>query len=540
MKKLLFLLFLLVLPVDIVLEFIHGIFTYESSGGVQYGNWFAILAQMASEGYNIYQGIEQMDEGEELAIEGREQMLATAGATDELLSSVDEQKRLVQQAGDVGQQRLDQSVTSLLDALASGDPAAYSSIPAFGSNLAATSQQLDMTTAQNIALANAPAVEAAEAEMDVYRGLAQYDLQQGTAAYQAGQQRIDQSVSNLFGMPMDMAALEIQDPEAYNQLFGEKGVKVDSKKTPTDEEKAKMSEKGLAWDPNTGRYIKAWSKGDRGRLIQGANYVDPNDVISELLLGDTAQRIMDTDRELLSESELQHREDMEAIEMEAIKQAKREEYGLKPLKGAAGLVYTGGNPESSSFRDLIRDDQSASLIDDDISDDDGLSRKERRQKNKEKRENRRRLNKISRQTNRLKIDDLVEIDDEEEEIDENRSGGKIQDYIGGGSTLSQLLRPGQSFKTGGLEDHDVQEYDISDAKTGEVVAKTTGQEDHMVNEDGSLTVINSEQNESIHDAFKDVDVEMVLQALERNPQKKNVRELLSALNKVFRQKQFQS
>ena len=85
-----------------------------------------------------------------------------------------------------------------------------------------------------------------------------------------------------------------------------------------------------------------------------------------------------------------------------------------------------------------------------------------------------------------------------------------------------------------LECHDIV------SKTGEVVAKTTGQEDHMVNEDGSLTVINSEQNESIHDAFKDVDVEMVLQALERNPQKKNVRELLSALNKVFRQKQFQS
>ena len=62
----------------------------------------------------------------------------------------------------------------------------------------------------------------------------------------------------------------------------------------------------------------------------------------------------------------------------------------------------------------------------------------------------------------------------------------------------------------------------------------------MVNEDGSLTVINSEQNESIHDAFKDVDVEMVLKALERNPQKRNIRELLSALNKVFRQEQFQS
>lgn len=112
--------------------------------------------------------------------------------------------------------------------------------------------------------------------------------------------------------------------------------------------------------------------------------------------------------------------------------------------------------------------------------------------------------------------------------------------MNGGDTLSQLLRPGQSFKSGGKEDHDVQEYDISDAKTGEVVAKTTGQEDHMVNEDGTITVMNSDQNESIHDAFKDVDVEMVLKALEKNPQKGNIRQLLTALNKVFSQKQFQS
>jgi len=52
--------------------------------------------------------------------------------------------------------------------------------------------------------------------------------------------------------------------------------------------------------------------------------------------------------------------------------------------------------------------------------------------------------------------------------------------------------------------------------------------------------MNSDQNESIHDAFKDVDVEMVLKALEKNPQKGNVRQLLTALNKVFSQKQFQS
>jgi len=119
-------------------------------------------------------------------------------------------------------------------------------------------------------------------------------------------------------------------------------------------------------------------------------------------------------------------------------------------------------------------------------------------------------------------------------------GIKTEDYMGGGNTLSQLLRPGQSFKTGGKEDHDAQEYNIEDAKTGEVVAKTTGQETHMVNEDGTLTVMNSEQTESIHDAFKDVDVDMVLKALKGNPQKSQVRELLSALNKVYRQKQFQS
>ena len=119
-------------------------------------------------------------------------------------------------------------------------------------------------------------------------------------------------------------------------------------------------------------------------------------------------------------------------------------------------------------------------------------------------------------------------------------GIKTEDYMGGGNTLSQLLRPGQSFKTGGKEDHDAQEYNIEDAKTGEVVAKTTGQETHMVNEDGTLTVMNSEQTESIHDAFKDGDVDMVLKALKGNPQKSQVRELLSALNKVYRQKQFQS
>ena len=448
--------------------------------------YLALIGQLVGTGVNLYQGYEQMKDAEDLAKQGREDMLATAGATDELLASVDEQKRLVKQAGDLGQQRLDQSVTALLDALASGDPSAYSAIPAFGQNQARAAQDIGLQTASGLATANAPAVEAAEAEMDVYRGLAQYDLQQGTAAYQAGQQTVNQAYGDLFNMPMDMAALQTSNPQAYGELFGAEGLK--TKKT------------------NNGDVIRQLARGGRQRGI--------------------------IDMSVLSEEEKAHQARLEEIEREGELRLARKMRGL-PLEGAAGLVYTGGGVESSSFRDLIGGEEDANLIDDDILDDyDGWSRKEKRELA--------RLDRQERRYKRKQFDEYYNNPDQNPDATYYKTGGKIQDYIGGGSTLSQVLRPGQSFKTGGVEDHDVQEYDISDANTGQIVAKTTGQEDHMVNEDGSLTVINSEQNESIHDAFKDVDVEMVLQALERNPQKKNVRELLSALNKVFRQKQFQS
>ena len=462
--------------------------------------YLALIGQLVGTGVNLYQGYEQMGEGEELAEEGRRQMLATAGATDELLASVDEQKRLVQQAGDLGQQRLDQSVTSLLDALASGDPSAYSAIPAFGQNQARAAQDIGLQTASSLARANAPAVEAAEAEMDVYRGLAQYDLQQGTAAYQAGQQTVNQAYGDLFNMPMDMAALQTSNPEAYGELFGAEGLK--TKKT------------------------------------------DNGDVIRQLARGGRQRGIIDMS--VLSEEEKAHQAKLEEIEREGELRLARKMRGL-PLEGAAGLVYTGGGIESSSFRDLIGGEEGS----DEEEKKEGymgssfaskeeaqeyLDNMSERERARYERQAERELRKDKRFHKRKGYDVTGYTEDE----DDYRSGGKIQDYIGGGSTLSQVLRPGQSFKTGGVEDHDVQEYNISDANTGQIVAKTTGQEDHMVNEDGSLTVINSEQNESIHDAFKDIDVEMVLQALERNPQKKNVRELLSALNKVFRQKQFQS
>jgi hypothetical protein len=122
------------------------------------------------------------------------------------------------------------------------------------------------------------------------------------------------------------------------------------------------------------------------------------------------------------------------------------------------------------------------------------------------------------------------------------------------------MGPGDVFKTPGPEDHNKKEFDIIDAESGQTVARTTGQENHTINNDdpdqkykivdkdtrevlmesegGSMSVLNSNQSESIHDAFKDIDVPMLLKFLERYPQKAQVRELMSALN-VFTLPQFQ-
>ena len=407
----------------------------------------ALLGQLAGAGINYFQGRQQRKEGEELAQESREKLLGTAGPTDELLESVDEQKRLAQRAGDLGQERLDQSVTGLLDALSSGDPSAVYGMQGFGSNMARTSQDMGLKTATALSQANQPAVDAAEAAMNVSRGLHKYDMEQGTAAFNQGQLTMNEALGTAVNLPMDIASLQTANPDAYKNLF-----------------------------PNSGK------EGIKTKLSQPNHNMD---VIRKLIYGGIANM------------------------------------------ASGGLAYTGGGIKSSSFRDLIREHQNASQLEkEEVQDGEGGELEQQ----------------LEQQTTphleRMMSEEIVRLMRKSKGAFE--MGGKVQDYMNGGDTLSQLLRPGQSFKSGGKEDHDVQEYDISDAKTGEVVAKTTGQEDHMVNEDGTITVMNSDQNESIHDAFKDVDVEMVLKALEKNPQKGNIRQLLTALNKVFSQKQFQS
>ena len=400
--------------------------------------WAALAGQLVGAGINYFGGQSQAAAAEKMYKRGRQDLLAASRPTQALLDSVTEGKSMAAEAGRVGEERLDSSVSSLLDALQSGDPSAIASFQSAIPGIAQSSQNLGMTTAQNIAAQNQPLVDAEQKVRDTYSALAQMDIEQGAAGYQAGTQRQMDAIGTAVNAPMDLAALQVSNPEGFTSLFGKDGVKID--------------------------------RADRGLLIN-------EDVIRDLIGG--------------------------------------------------GLVYSGSGAGVTTFSDIIKKQQAAKSS--------GQVVKEEEEEVVEEKEE-----EVVDKEGQEKMNEEIERRRRAGKGSEGRDGIKIEDYMGGGSTLSQLLRPGESFKTGGKEDHDAQEYNISDAKTGEVVAKTTGQEDHMVNEDGSLTVINSEQNESIHDAFKDVDVEMVLKALERNPQKRNVRQLLSALNKVFRQEQFQS
>tara|TARA_R100001079_G_scaffold5197_1_gene3210 strand:- start:2804 stop:4069 length:1266 start_codon:yes stop_codon:yes gene_type:complete len=415
----------------------------------------SVIGQLVGAGLNTYLGAQQRKDAETLIGDARDALLATAGPSDELLSSVDEQKRLAQRSGDLARERLDQSMTSFLDALASGDPSAFGATQNFGTNLAQAEQQLGFTTAQQIADANQPAVKAAEDALNVSRGLSQFDLERGTQAFDAGTQTLYSGIGSALNIPTDLASLQVTNPDAYAQLFpgsADQGIKTKSLKDQIGDLKLQIEKAELE---------KELSKYASGGVVYGGAGINMR-TLSDILQG-------------LDQGDTVIQEDPEEEVEEEVNQDQEE----------------GSKRQSTPH--------------------------ESRMKQIEETEAEKRVSEYIRRRMRE---------------------GKGTFDMGG--TVDKLLRPGESFKTGGKEDHDAQEYNIEDAKTGEVVAKTTGQETHMVNEDGTITVMNSEQTESIHDAFKDVDVDMVLKALKGNPQKSQVRELLSALNKVYSQKQFQS
>jgi len=120
-------------------------------------------------------------------------------------------------------------------------------------------------------------------------------------------------------------------------------------------------------------------------------------------------------------------------------------------------------------------------------------------------------------------------------------GGKLTDLVedGGyiskkamGGTVAQLLNEGDSFFTPGVEDHDKQEFDIVDSGTGEVVAKSTGGERHTVEEGGAISVTNSEQEDTMFQAFNQV-------SNADNPTNEELKKVYAAVYEVYNQPQFQ-
>jgi len=111
-----------------------------------------------------------------------------------------------------------------------------------------------------------------------------------------------------------------------------------------------------------------------------------------------------------------------------------------------------------------------------------------------------------------------------------KEGGYFNNQYASGGTIQQLIAEGGSFITPGKEDHDEQEFDIVDSETGEVIAKTTGQERHEDSEDG-MSVTNSDQDQGMRDAFLSV-------RDKRNPTLEELRMLYEANYRVYSQPKF--
>ena len=400
-----------------------------------------VLAQLLGSGANYLIGRKQKLAGEELAKAGREAMLATAGPTAETLAGVQEQKGLLAAGQQRTQERLDSSVAGLLDALQSGDQSTISAlVPGYAGDVAQAGADVGFQTARAMAAANQPLIEAAEKEADVSRGLAQFDFQTGTEAFNKGQQLQYDAIGQALDIPMDLATFQTANPDAFGSMFP-----------------------GYTGDGMFGFKPKSQNN-------------TPDDKSNEM--AQNVQKIMKPGETPTWWDNLFNREDGGVV------------------KTAQAGAYIGDGIDSRTIRDLLA----------------AMPKKKDEEEDKEKK----------KEEKKLKVGEPTDTVDTIENL----------------AAMGGVMKPGDTLRTKGPEDHDKQEYNIVDAESGETVAKTTGQEDHTVNEDGSMTVLNSDQSGSIHDAFKNVDVSMLLKFLDKYPQKKEVSELMSALN-VFTLPQFQ-
>ncbi len=165
----------------------------------------ALIGQGIGAFANIVGGAIQRNRGKKAYEEGREDFIGNVGASDALASFSDEQASLANLAGDRANEKADSALAGLIAAQKSGDPRFMRTLGI--DQLAGAELDRGLKTAQNIASARSPLVQAEEKARDQMTGLYGQDMAGGAAAFQQGTENIMGGVGAFTNAPMDLLGL---------------------------------------------------------------------------------------------------------------------------------------------------------------------------------------------------------------------------------------------------------------------------------------------------------------------------------------------
>jgi len=177
---------------------------YEGGGLAPWAVGGQFLGNLA----NIGIGIGQRRKGKEKYEKGRKDFEGNLGASDALASFSDEQATLAKQTESLQLGQQDSALAGLIQAQKSGDPRFANLLTPTLDNLATKTAEIGNSTAQNIATARSPLVQAEETAKDQMTGLYGQDMAEGTAAFNQGTENIMGGASGILNMPLDMMTAE--------------------------------------------------------------------------------------------------------------------------------------------------------------------------------------------------------------------------------------------------------------------------------------------------------------------------------------------
>ena len=181
----------------------------------------AIAGQVVGGLANMFIGAKQRRDGKDKAKEGRENYIGSLGPSDALASFTDENKALANRAGDLSNEKSDSALAGVLAANKAGDPRFMSTIGV--NEIAGAEQDRGLKTAQGIAAAGAPLVQAEEKAKDQMTALYGQDTAEGKAAFQQGTQNMMGGASSLLNMPTDLLTAKTAGVNFDQKLFGKHG-----------------------------------------------------------------------------------------------------------------------------------------------------------------------------------------------------------------------------------------------------------------------------------------------------------------------------